>query len=43
MEALRAIVVDDESLARKGLRIRLEQITGIEIVGESRRVRGWCV
>ena len=34
MEALRAIVVDDESLARKGLRIRLEQIAGIEIVGE---------
>ena len=34
MEALRAIVVDDESLARKGLRIRLEQMAGIEIVGE---------
>ena len=34
MEALRAIVVDDESLARKGLRIRLEQMGGIEIVGE---------
>jgi two-component system LytT family response regulator len=34
MEALRAIVVDDESLARKGLRIRLDNIDGIEIVAE---------
>ena len=30
MEALRAIVVDDESLARKGLRIRLEQMAGMK-------------
>ncbi|MCB1694016.1 MAG: response regulator transcription factor, partial [Pseudomonadales bacterium] len=35
MEALRALIVDDESLARKGLRLRLEQIEGVEVVGES--------
>ena len=34
METLRAIIVDDESLARKGLRLRLEQMEGVEIVSE---------
>lgn len=34
METLRAIVVDDESLARKGLRLRIDLIDGIEIVAE---------
>lgn len=32
--ALRAIVVDDESLARKGLKLRLDQIEGVEVVQE---------
>ncbi len=34
MTALRIIIVDDESLARKGLRLRLEQIEDVEIVAE---------
>lgn len=33
-ENLTAIIVDDESLARKGLRLRLEKISGIEVVAE---------
>ena len=32
---LRALIVDDEPLARRGLRLRLEALGGIEIVGES--------
>jgi two-component system LytT family response regulator len=31
---LQAIIVDDESLARKGLNLRLQQVAGVEIVGE---------
>lgn len=34
MASVRALVVDDESLARKGLRLRLDNIPDIEIVGE---------
>ncbi|MFT7221140.1 MAG: two-component system LytT family response regulator [Candidatus Azotimanducaceae bacterium] len=33
-ENIRALVVDDESLARKGLKIRLEELGGVDIVGE---------
>jgi two-component system LytT family response regulator len=32
--ALRVLIVDDEPLARRGLRVRLERLPGIEIVGE---------
>jgi two-component system LytT family response regulator len=31
---LRVLIVDDEPLARRGLRVRLEAMSGIEIVGE---------
>lgn len=31
---LQALIVDDESLARKGLKIRLEELGGVDIVGE---------
>ncbi|MGH9887700.1 MAG: LytR/AlgR family response regulator transcription factor [bacterium] len=31
---LRVLIVDDEPLARRGLRVRLERMSGIEIVGE---------
>ena len=34
MTNLQAIVVDDESLARKGLRLRLEEVGGVDIVRE---------
>ncbi|MFT7686497.1 MAG: two-component system LytT family response regulator [Candidatus Azotimanducaceae bacterium] len=34
MSSLRVIVVDDESLARKGLRLRLEAIGDVEVVAE---------
>lgn len=34
MEPLKAIIVDDESLARKGLNMRLAEIEGVEIIGE---------
>jgi two-component system LytT family response regulator len=34
MTVLRALIVDDESLARKGLRLRLEQLGDVEIVKE---------
>lgn len=33
-EILQAIIVDDESLARKGLNLRLEEIDAIEVIGE---------
>ncbi len=33
-DPLRAVVVDDESLARRGLMLRLEQVGGVEVVGE---------
>lgn len=34
MDKMTAMIVDDESLARKGLKLRLEQIAGIEVVAE---------
>lgn len=34
METLRSIIVDDESLARKGLRLRLDKMPGISVVAE---------
>jgi len=34
MQELKALVVDDESLARKGLRLRLDAIEGVEVVRE---------
>ncbi len=34
MSKLRALIIDDESLARKGLRLRLEAYDFVEIVGE---------
>ncbi|MEX2326535.1 MAG: response regulator, partial [Pseudomonadales bacterium] len=33
-QQLTAIIVDDESLARKGLRLRLAELDGIEVVDE---------
>ena len=33
-DTLHAIIVDDEPLARKGLKMRLEQISGVDVVGE---------
>lgn len=38
-EKLTALIVDDESLARKGLRLRLEQSKDVAIVGECRNGR----
>ncbi|MFT5101063.1 MAG: two-component system LytT family response regulator, partial [Planctomycetaceae bacterium] len=35
MASIRALVIDDESLARKGLKLRLEMLDEIEVVGES--------
>ena len=34
MRSLRVIIIDDESLARKGLRLRLEDLGGVEILAE---------
>ena len=34
MDKMTAMIVDDESLARKGLRLRLSQLDGIEVVAE---------
>ena len=34
MDPLRVIVVDDESLARRGLRLRLDSIDNVEILAE---------
>jgi len=36
---LRAIVVDDEGLARRGLKIRLDQIGGVDVIGECKNGR----
>lgn len=36
---LRTIVVDDESLARRGLRLRLQALDGVEVVAECRNGR----
>ena len=33
--AVRALIVDDEPLARRGIRLRLERLGGFEIIGES--------
>jgi two-component system LytT family response regulator len=38
-DPLRALVVDDEGLARRGLRLRLEEIDGVDVVGECRNGR----
>lgn len=38
-EKLRALIVDDEQLARRGLEIRLERLEDIEICGQSRNGR----
>ena len=32
---IRALVVDDEPLARRGIRVRLERAEGVEVIGES--------
>ena len=37
--ALRAILVDDEGLARRGLKIRLDQLGGVEVIGECKNGR----
>lgn len=37
--ALRTIVVDDESLARRGLKVRLAALDGVEVVAECRNGR----
>jgi len=39
LETLKTLIVDDESLARRGLVHRLEAIEGIEIVGEAQNGR----
>ncbi len=39
MDVLRAIVVDDESLARKGLKLRLDDIEKVEVVAECKNGR----
>ena len=36
---IRALIVDDEELARRGLELRLEQFDDIEICGQSRNGR----
>ena len=38
-ETLKTLIVDDESLARRGLAHRLQTIEGIEIVGEAQNGR----
>ena len=38
-KTLKALIVDDEALARRGLRLRLKLIEGIEIAGEARNGR----
>ena len=38
-EALRTIIVDDEALARRGLRVRLAGLDGVEVVAECRNGR----
>ena len=34
-DLLRTLIVDDESLARRGLKLRLAQIEGVEVVAEA--------
>jgi two-component system LytT family response regulator len=38
-ETLTALIVDDEALARRGLTLRLEKISGIKVIGEARNGR----
>ena len=37
---IKALIVDDEELARRGLELRLEQFDDIEICGKSRKWQG---
>jgi two-component system LytT family response regulator len=39
MQALRTLIVDDETLARRGLKLRLEKHQGVELLGECRNGR----
>ena len=39
MRTMRILIVDDEPLARRGLRVRLKEMTGVEIVGEAKSGR----
>lgn len=39
MKTLRALIVDDEELARRGLELRLAEIDGVEVCGECRNGR----
>ena len=39
MKALRTIIVDDEPLARQGLRLRLDEIDEVNIVAECKNGR----
>lgn len=36
---LSALIVDDEALARRGLKLRLKEIEGVEVIGEARNGR----
>ena len=38
-EPFRILIVDDESLARRGLQIRLKEIEGVEVIGEAENAR----
>ena len=38
-EPFRILIVDDESLARRGLQIRLKEIEGVEVIGEAKNAR----
>lgn len=38
-QPLRALIVDDEPLARRGLQIRLKEIEGVEVIGECKNGR----
>ena len=39
MKTLRTLIVDDEELARRGLEIRLQKLSGVSIVGQCRNGR----
>ncbi|MDX1460217.1 MAG: LytTR family DNA-binding domain-containing protein [Xanthomonadales bacterium] len=39
MKALNALIVDDEALARRGLKHRLDKLGGVNIIGEARNGR----
>src|ERR671933_848227 len=40
METIRALIVDDEPLAREGIRMRLGSEPDVDVVGECRNGRG---